>query len=192
MNQSHTNQEQHLDQITRDVERWLKNIVVGLGLCPFAATPLTKGLIRLAVYPGKDLENLLLFVEQEFQRLEQTDPSDIETTLVIAANCLEDFYDYNQYLDVVDSLIAANDWQGVYQVASFHPNYQFAGTEPDDRENLTNRAPAPIFHLLREASLEAALNRYPNPDRIPEKNIECMEAMAEETVKKLFYYLIHP
>ncbi len=189
MNETNNDSEQALALVKKDVDHWLSNIVVGLGLCPFAATPLACGTVRLALFSGDDTEKLLVFIQQEFQRLEKSDVSEIETTLVVAVNCLDDFYEYNQYIDMVEQLIKVNRWEGMFQVASFHPNYQFAETGPDDRENLTNRAPYPIFHLLREASLEAALAHVTNPESIPDNNIACMENMADDKVAQLFYYL---
>ncbi len=182
---------QTTNTVHQDVEYWLKNIVVGLGLCPFASLPLKEDTIRIAAFLGTDTEELLGFLEQELTKLEKSDTSQIETTLVAVPNCLHDFYEYNVYFDSIDRLIKINQWEGVFQVASFHPNYQFSGTESSDRENLTNRSPYPMFHLLREDSVEAAIKHFPNPEDIPERNIQCMEKLPEKQVSELFYYLFN-
>ena len=175
--------------IHQQVQNWLQEVVIGLNLCPFAAKPFQQNQIRTVVSDCHDPACLLETLQAEFQYLQSTPVDQLETTLVVVTNQLQNFDDYNQFLDLVDALIQVNNWEGIFQVASFHPNYQFAGTMPEDDENLTNRAPYPIFHLLRETSLEKALARYPHPERIPQQNIERVSALTPDEVHRLFPYI---
>ncbi len=171
------------------VKRWLQEVVIGLNLCPFAAKPQRDQSIGFVVSEAGDEESLLQDLQQQLQRLEDAPVDKLETTLLIVPNFLQNFDDYNQFLNWVDQLLANGGWEGVIQVASFHPDYCFAGTEPDDAENLTNRAPYPIFHLIREDSLESVLQRFPDSDKIPEANIERMNQLSAEDKLALFPYL---
>ena len=128
-------------------------------------------------------DELLQALHSELQRLE--DEPEIETTLLIHPGVLQDFGPYNEFLDAADGLLAYLDMEGVYQIASFHPDYQFAGTEPDASENYTNRSPFPMLHLLREASLEAAIDSYPDVDGIPQRNIELMNELGSEKMRSI-------
>ena len=110
---------------------------------------------------------------------------DIETTLLIHPSVLQDFYDYNQFLDLVDGLLKELELEGVFQVASFHPDYQFGGTDLDDAENYTNRAPYPLLHIIREASLEHVIGQYPDVDAIPERNVALMNEMGVNKLQLL-------
>ncbi|MFV0575419.1 MAG: DUF1415 domain-containing protein [Vibrio sp.] len=178
-----------IQTITNTVEKWLLDVVIGLNLCPFAAKPQRNEQIRIFVSEAETEEMLLEDVFQEFQRLENTPVKELETTLVVIPNMLEDFDDYNFFLDWIDALIKQEDWQGIYQVATFHPDYCFAGADPDDAENLTNRAPYPVLHLIREESMEKAVKHYPNPEAIPDINIARVEALSESEKQQLFPYL---
>lgn len=133
-----------------------------------------------AIKPFFVLEDLNV----ELQRLQATPASELETTLLILPSVLRDFLAYNDFLDIADELLAEQGYEGELQIASFHPDYQFAGTQVDDAENYTNRAPYPILHLLREASLDEAVTSHPDVDSIPEKNIETMNALGTETIKQ--------
>ena len=113
----------------------------------------------------------------------------IETTVLVIPNLLQSFDDYNQFLDLVDALLDEFSWAEDYQVASFHPQYCFAGVAPDSAENLTNRSPYPLLHIIREASIEAALEHYDNPESIPERNVERVSALSEDEKRRLFSYL---
>ncbi|MDO6705977.1 DUF1415 domain-containing protein [Photobacterium sp. 1_MG-2023] len=172
------------------VEQWLDDVVIGLNLCPFAAKPRRNEQIRIAICETDSLDVLLENIQQEIQRLDNTPVCDLDTSLVVCPNLLQDFDEYNQFLDMVEALISQCGKDGVYQVASFHPDYYFFGTHPDDAENLTNRAPYPIFHLIREDSMEKVLAHYPDPEAIPEQNIEKMNALTKEEIRQLFPYLI--
>ena len=156
---------------TRDhVCRWLETVVIGLELCPFARSQWVNGRVRVSVSAAETEDALLADLQAEMALL--TDDESIETTLLVHPRVLTDFADFNQFLDMADLLIRELDLEGVYQVASFHPDYRFAGTEPGDVENCTNRSPYPMLHLLREESLEHAIARYPDPEGIPRRNIE--------------------
>ena len=176
------------DPVIAQVEQWLKDVVVGLNLCPFARKPLRAGQIRFVVSDAageKCTEILLEELLQEFQVLDRCSAEEVETTLLILPTQLQDFHDYNFFLEDAEWLLKR---QG-YQIASFHPYYQFADTQPEDAENLTNRAPYPILHILREASLEHSLRNYPDPESIPHNNILRVESLTDEEKKQLFPYL---
>ncbi len=173
------------------VARWLNDVVVGLNLCPFAGKPAKENRVRFFVSRAVDDENLLQDLEQEMKLLDVKAAADIETTLVIIPDHLNDFFDYNQFLNWAEKLIKRNNWTGVYQLASFHPEYCFAGAEPEDAENLTNRAPYPIVHIIREESLEKALEFYKGVEEVPENNKRRVEALTAEEKQKLFPYLFN-
>ncbi|VAW46091.1 hypothetical protein MNBD_GAMMA04-1422 [hydrothermal vent metagenome] len=175
--------------VEQQVRQWLEQVVIGLNLCPFASKPYQAQQIRFVVSECQTTESLLTELATELALLSQKTPEEIETTLLILPNMLDDFDDYNQCLNHVDALIEQLNYQGVFQVASFHPNYQFGGTQPEDAENLTNRAPFPILHLIREASLERVLKHYPNPEQIPENNIKCVSNLSKQEKQHLFPYL---
>lgn len=171
------------EDIIKSTRKWLDDVVVGLNLCPFAKRELIKNRIRFSVSNAKTEEFLLADLEEEIELLNRDES--LETTLLICSRMLRDFYGYNQFLDYADGLLKQLDLEGVYQIASFHPNYQFAGTHPDDAENYTNRSPYPILHLLREESVERAILNYPNADLISDNNIELMKSMGAEKMDAL-------
>lgn len=171
------------------VEQWLTQVVIGLNLCPFAAEPHHLGHIRLHLSQATTLEALLGELQIELKRLQQTPSCELETTLLVIPQLLGDFDAYNQFLELADWLLQDFGWEGEYQIASFHPDYCFAQTEPDDPANLTNRSPYPILHLLREASIDQALAHFPHPEQIPERNIRCVRALSSSDRQRLFPYL---
>jgi uncharacterized protein len=179
-----------MSQVEKDVQQWLEYVVIGLNLCPFAAKPNRNKQIKIYVCEDASEDVLLESIYQELQTLDQTPVEELETTLVVAPNLFKEFDDYNQFLDLVEGLVIQMNKSGIYQIASFHPDYCFYGAEPEDAENLTNRSPYPIFHLIREESMEKVLKHYPDPDGIPERNIECVENLTDEQKRKLFPYLI--
>ena len=183
----------------KTVERWLKDVVIGLNLCPFAAKPFGDKRIRIEVFEGDTEAGLLEMLQSELtlmdeRPIENQPPEEtetvIETTLIVIPNMLHNFDTYNQFLDLVDALLDKFSWTGQYQIASFHPQYCFAGTVPDSPENLTNRSPYPLLHIIREASIETALQHYPNPENIPDQNIAKMEALSTDDKRRLFPHLI--
>ena len=172
------------------VARWLNQVVIGLNLCPFAAKPAGENRVRFAVSEAHDDEELLQDLQREMELLDEKAAQEIETTLLVVPEHLQDFFDYNQFLNWAEKLIKRNGWTGVYQLATFHPDYCFAGAEPDDAENLTNRAPFPILHIIREASLEKALAFYPDVDQVPEVNRARVEQLTPAQLAELFPYLL--
>ncbi|MBK7471956.1 MAG: DUF1415 domain-containing protein [Betaproteobacteria bacterium] len=161
--------------------RWVEKAVIGLDLCPFARGVHTGGRIRYAVTAAATTDELIDVLVEELDLLAAAaaDAADaFETTLLIHPRVLGDFLDYNDFLDVADAAVEQLGLTGEVQVASFHPRYQFAGTEPDDIDNFTNRSPYPTLHLLREASIERAVAAYPDTDRIFEKNIETLRRLG--------------
>lgn len=176
-------------EIESQVEQWLLDVVIGLNLCPFAAKPQRNKQIKIMVSKAEVEEALLEDVFQEFTTLVNTPVSELETTLVVIPHMLHDFDDYNFFLDWIDALIKQEQWEGTFQVATFHPDYCFAGADPDDAENLTNRAPYPVLHLIREESMEKAVKHYPNPEAIPDTNIARVEGLTEQERQQLFPYL---
>lgn len=165
------------------VERWVHDVVVDLNLCPFARRELVNRRVRFAVTEAESTEALLVALHEELWRL--NDNPDIETTLLIHPLVLAEFGDYNEFLAEADNLLRYLELEGIYQIASFHPDYQFGGTQPDDAENYTNRSPWPMLHLLREESLERAIDRYPDVDGIPQRNIELMQRLGAERMRSL-------
>lgn len=178
-----------INAITQQVNQWLNDVVIGLNLCPFAAKPQRNKQIKIFVSEATQEEALLEDILLQLIELSTTEPEKLETTLVVVPNMLQDFWDYNFCIDWVEGLIKQQDWEGIFQVATFHPDYCFGGAAPEDDENLTNRSPYPIFHLIREESMEKVLKHYPDPESIPDTNIARVSALSEEERKKLFPYL---
>ncbi len=177
--------------ITEHVNQWLNDVVIGLNLCPFAAKPQRNQQIKIFVSQASREEALLQDILDQLLELDTREAQELETTLVVVPNMLDDFMDYNFFIDWVEALIRQQDWEGIFQVATFHPHYCFAGTCPEDDENLTNRSPYPIFHLIREQSMERVLKHYPNPEAIPEINIQRVSQLSPAERKALFPYLFN-
>ena len=159
---------------------WLERAVIGLNLCPFAKGVHVKNQIRYVVSAAQTPEDLLRDVLAEFEVLAEASPAVIDTTLLIHPQVLTDFLDYNDFLEVVDAALEDVDLAGVLQVASMHPQYQFADTESDDITNYTNRSPYPTLHLLREDSIDQAVEAFPEAEQIFDKNIETMRKLGHE------------
>ncbi len=172
-------------EIIAATQRWLEKAVIGLNLCPFAKAVHVKMQIRYAVSAAATPEQLLEDLMNELRSLQDADPDKIDTTLLIHPHVLTDFLDFNDFLDTVDIAVAEPEFNEEFQVASLHPQYQFAGTAPDDIENYTNRSPYPTLHLLREASVDGAVSAFPDADRIVDKNIETMQKLGREGWKRL-------
>lgn len=173
------------DTVISHTRRWLERVVIGLNLCPFARKPFEAGKVRFVASTANSPELLLAELQQELAFLRTADASAVETTLLIHPQVLGDFLDYNDFLDVVDALLEDDDYEGEIQVASFHPDYQFAGTSVDDAENYSNRSPYPTLHLLREASVDHAIDNYPSPEKIPERNIHALEEAGADHMREL-------
>ncbi len=165
---------------------WLEKAVIGLNLCPFAKAVHVKRQIRWVVSHAETEEALLEDLLHELQLLAAADPADIDTTLLIHPRVLGDFLDYNDFLDIADAAVEELGLEGVLQVASFHPHYQFADSDPDDMGNFSNRAPYPTLHLLREDSVDKAVAAFPDADRIYEANIDALRKLGPGGWKKLW------
>ncbi len=163
-----------------ETRAWVDRAVIGLNLCPFARAVQTKDQIRYVVSEATDLDALLDALRDEMDRLVATDAAEVDTTLLIHPQVLNDFLDYNDFLGAADELLEQLGYEGVLQVASFHPRFQFAGTEVDDVSNATNRSPYPTLHLLREDSIDRAVAAFPLAEMIYEKNIRTLAALGSE------------
>lgn len=157
---------------------WVDRAVIGLNLCPFARAVRAKKQLRCVVSEATDTESLLRALLDEAQHLLDTDATACDTTLLVHPQVLQDFADYNDFLDVAESALTEMGCDGELQLASFHPDYQFAGTEPDDVTNATNRSPYPTLHLLREASVDRAVQAFPDAEALYEVNLRTMEALG--------------
>jgi hypothetical protein len=166
--------------------RWLERAVIGLNLCPFAKAVHAKGQVRYVLSDADTPQALLEQLGEELLRLRDTPAEAVDTTLLVHPRVLADFLDYNDFLDDADALVEALGLDGVLQVASFHPDYRFAGTDRDDIGNFSNRAPFPTLHLLREDSVERAVAAFPDPDAIVERNIETLRKLGADGWRKLF------
>jgi hypothetical protein len=173
------------DAIIAATRRWLERAVIGLNLCPFAKAVYVKEQVRYVVSPARTPEQLLDTLMNELQYLADAEPEKIDTTLLIHPFVLNDFLDFNEFLDVADAAVEDMSMDGELQVANFHPDYQFADTDPNDIANYTNRAPYPILQLLREDSIDRAVEAIPDAEAIFEKNIETMEALGHDGWDKL-------
>jgi hypothetical protein len=173
------------DTVIANTKAWIEKAVIGLNLCPFAKAVYVKDQIRYVVSHAQDADALLTELHTELQGLHAIDPAQTDTTLLIHPHVLTDFLDYNDFLDIANSAIDELDLDGEIQIASFHPNYQFAGTDADDIENYTNRAPYPLLHLLREASIDRAVEAFPEADAIYEKNMETLRNLGIQGWKQL-------
>jgi uncharacterized protein len=161
-----------------DTKTWLERAVIGLNLCPFAKAVHVKGQIRYVLSEATSVEMLVENLLLELNHLANANAEEIDTTLIIHPHVLNDFLDYNDFLEVADGAVEELGLTGEIQVASFHPQYQFADTEPDDITNYTNRAPYPTLHLLRESSVERAVAAFPEAAEIFEKNMVTLEKLG--------------
>lgn len=165
------------------VKKWVEQFVVGRNLCPFAGRELAKDRVRFIATKATSEQQLLDDLNSEFTLLLKN--NEIETTLLIHSQVLQNFYDYNEFLNAVDCLIVDRELEGVFQVASFHPDYQFAGAGVDDAENFTNRSPFPVLHILREESVEQAIAVHPDAEKIPSRNIRMMNEIGKEELSRI-------
>jgi hypothetical protein len=161
-----------------DTVRWLERAVIGLNLCPFAKAPHVKGQVHYVVSQAKGLEGLRDELIEQLQALAEVTAEERETVLLIVPQMLRDFLEFNDFLDEADAVLQEHDWDGVFQVASFHPEFQFADTEPDDLGNFTNRSPYPTLHLLREDSIDRAVEAFPEAEMIYETNIVTLQKLG--------------
>ena len=173
------------DAVVAATVHWVEQAVIGLNLCPFAKAVHVKGQIRYVVSDADTPEALLEKLMEEMEYLAEADPQKVDTTLLIHPNVLGDFEDYNEFLDVADAALEDLQLDGELQVASFHPDYQFADSHKNDIENYTNRSPYPTLHLLREDSVERAVEAFPEASDIFEKNIATLRALGHDAWDKL-------
>jgi hypothetical protein len=174
------------DEIIDATRVWLERSVIGLNLCPFAESVYLGNRVRIRVSEQRSASALLEDFRAELVDLNAADPLVCETSLLIHPWVLGDFIEYNDFLDVCESAIAELGLEGVLQVASFHPRYQFADTQPQDIENYTNRSPFPMLHVLREASVERAIAAFPDPDQIYRRNIRTLQALGHAGWERLW------
>jgi uncharacterized protein len=165
--------------------RWIERAVIGLDLCPFARSVFETGGIRYVVSDARDRDALVAVLDVELRRLQATPLSECETVLLIHPHVLEDFLDYNDFLDVADATLEALELVDDIQIASFHPRYQFADTSPDDVENCTNRSPYPLLHLLRQASVDRAVAVFPDTATIYEANVATLRRLGADGWREL-------
>ncbi len=175
----------HDDPVARTRE-WMQRAVIGLNLCPFAKAVAVRDQVRFVLSDATTPEALLEELGRELAHLRDADPAQTDTTLLIHPQVLGDFLDYNDFLDLADALVEDMALDGVLQVASFHPDYRFADAGEDDIGNFTNRSPYPTLHLLREDSVSRAVEAYPDPDVIIERNLGTLQALGHEGWRKLF------
>ena len=166
------------DLITKDMVRWLERAVIGLNLCPFAKGVHAKGQIHYVVSAATDAEALAQDLRRELADLAAAPAEVRDTTLLMAPDCLQDFLEFNDFLGVAEDVLEELDLDGTLQIASFHPQFQFAGNDAGDVTNCTNRAPYPTLHLLREDSIDRAVQAYPEAEAIYERNMEVLEQLG--------------
>jgi len=166
--------------VIEQTRAWVRRAVIGLNLCPFARGVEAKNQIRYVVSDAAEPEALLAALVEELQRLADTDPEVVDTTLLIHPHVMQDFRDFNDFLELADAAVEELGLDGVLQVASFHPQFQFADTDPDDITNATNRSPYPTLHLLREDSVDRAVAAFPAAEAIFENNMRTLEKIGLE------------
>lgn len=172
-------------EYVRITQCWVRNLVVGLNLCPFAAKPLMEGRIRYLVCLESEPEAIYRSLLQEMETMALLPEAEVETSLFVVPHGLASFYTYLALLQSAEDVIQEVGLEGILQLASFHPEYCFAGADQNDPANYTNRSPFPMFHLIREASLERALENYPNPESIPQRNIEKLRELGLQELEGL-------
>jgi hypothetical protein len=164
---------------------WLEKAVIGLNLCPFAKAVYARDRVRLVVSQARHMDDLLEELDSELDWLVATPAEQIDTTLIIHPTLFPDFLDFNDFLEIAEGVLDEHELEGVIQLASFHPHFQFEGTEPEDISNYTNRAPFAMLHLLREDSVEKAVQSLDDPDAIYQENIRTLQALGLQGWKKL-------
>ncbi len=165
-------------------KRWLETFVIGLNFCPFAQKPYRLDSIRYVLAEATTVEKLLEELMQELQLLSKTPRTETETTLLIHPQVLTDFHEYNDFLAIADNAVEMLQLDGILQIASFHPDYQFAESLPDAVENYTNRSPYPMLHLLREDSISEAVEHYPNVELIPRRNVSTLRKSGLPSIQR--------
>ena len=168
------------DEVIAATRSWLEKAVIGLNLCPFAKAVYLKNQVRLIVSSAKHTDGFLEELDRELGFLAAADPEVLDTTLLIHPTLLSDFLDFNDFLELAESAVEEQGLEGTIQIASFHPHFQFEGTAPEDMGNYTNRAPFPILHLLREASIERVTTDASVAETIVQRNIKTLETLEQD------------
>ena len=168
------------EQIINRTKKWINTFVIGYNLCPFARKVQLQNRIEYIVNESSDLSLLMTAFLENVQLLSRIPAEKIDTSLFIVPNALEDFEEYLDFVATAEDLVIELGFEGIFQIATFHPKYQFAGTKIDDIENYTNRSPFPMLHILREESLTKALENYEQPELIPQRNIATMKQLGVE------------
>ncbi|MFZ2294858.1 MAG: DUF1415 domain-containing protein [Polaromonas sp.] len=166
------------EDVLNQTRHWLEKAVIGLNLCPFAKAVYVKNQVRLVVSQARHADDLLEELDRELDLLVATPADEIDTTLLIHPTLFDDFLDFNDFLEIAEGVVDEHGLEGVVQLASFHPKFQFDGTELDDISNYTNRAPFAVLHLLREESVERAVAAFPEAEAIFEENIKTLEKLG--------------
>ncbi len=173
------------DEVLARTRAWLENAVIGLNLCPFAKAVYTRDRVRLVVSQARHADDLLEELDRELDLLVATPAEQVDTTLLIHPTLFPDFLDFNDFLEIAEGVLDEHGLEGVVQLATFHPQFQFDGTTPEDMGNYTNRAPYAVLHLLREDSVEKAVDSLPDPDAVYQENIRTLDRLGLEGWKKL-------
>lgn len=166
------------EEVIAATREWIEKAVIGLNLCPFAKSVYVKNQVRIVVSDARHIDGFLEDLDRELDHLAEVNPEVTDTTLLIHPTLFPDFLDFNDVHQIADEAVAEHDLEGVIQIASFHPQYQFEGTEPDDITNYTNRAPFPTLHLIREESLDRAVEAFPDAEMIYERNMETLRKLG--------------
>ena len=185
MNADHDSLQPGEEEALGLTRRWLEQAVIGLNLCPFAKAVYAKQQVRFVYSDATTPEQLIEQLGEELLLLRDTPADQVDTTLLVHPHVLQDFLDYNDFLEQADMLVEVLELDGELQVASFHPDYQFADSRPDDIKNYSNRTPYPTLHLLREDSVSRAVEAYPDPDSIVERNYATLRALGHEGWRRL-------
>ncbi len=179
------------EQVLEETRCWVERVVVGLNLCPFAAAPMKGGRIRYVQCAETEMEGIYRALLTETETLIGLPEAEAETSLFVVPSGLQAFDAYLDLFAIAEAAIAQAGLEGILQLASFHPDYCFEGAQPEDPANYTNRSPHPMFHLIREAPLARALENYPNPERIPERNIALLREMGLAVVRERLAACMH-
>jgi hypothetical protein len=171
------------DAVTAATRRWVEGFIIALNICPFAKPVLPS--LEVRVFEGEDLEALATQLERELLRFSTADPETLPTGILVTPDALEDFLDYNDFLEVADAILRQNNLDGLVQIASFHPLYRFGGVALEDPSHYSNRSPYPMFHFLREDHVEQAIEQHPDTLAIPENNVARLQDLGLEQVRAL-------
>lgn len=180
-----------MKQVKKRIEKWLEDFIIDLNLCPFAKKPWQAGQVRIVAVASETEDDLTQVLLKEILDLVEIDKKELETTLIVHPNLLNDFDEFLAYIEWTEELIQKGGVEGLIQIVGFHPDYYFEGSKKEDPANFTNRSPYPLLHLIRGESVEEAIEYYPNIKEIPKRNIELLRKMDVEELIKLCRYLVN-